>query len=344
MTNRTGFMTTLLLIAVTCAAVLYVALGPARAQTMWPPDSFVELGGDFAGSRLHYVDKGVAKPGVAPVIVIHGASGNLRDMELALMDELARETRVIAFDRPGHGWSGRTPHPDIADPSVQAAAIRNGLKKLGVEKPVLLGHSWGASVVAAYALEWPDEIAGLLPLSGALYPWPGGVAWYHSVVRTPVAGWLFTNLLVAPAGHLLLDKGVAANFHPDTPPENYAKKTALPLLFRPAEFRANSEDTAQLKGHLAEQSPRYGEISVPTIVITGNADHTVSPKIHSYAFHNEVEGSELIKLKGTGHMPHYAHTDVVVDALLRLARGERPRAGMTTIHADGKVEMQQAAD
>lgn len=337
-------MTTLLIVAAICAVALIMSLGAARAQTMWPPDGFVELDGEFAGSRLHYVDKGTAKPGVAPVILIHGASGNLRDMELALVDRLAVKTRVIAFDRPGHGWSDRTPNPDIANPAVQAAAIRNGLKKLGVENPVLLGHSWGGSVVTAYALAWPDEIAGLLPLSGALYPWPGGVAWYHSVVRTPVVGWFFTNLLVAPAGKLLLDRGVAANFHPDKPPENYAKKTALPMLFRPAEFRANSEDTAQLKAYLAAQSPRYGEIAVPTIVITGNADHTVSPKIHSYRFHNEVSGSELIKLKGTGHMPHYAHTDVVVDALLRLARGERPRAGMTTIYADGKIEMPEAAD
>lgn len=308
------------------------------------PENFVELDGDFAGARLHYVEKGAAKPGIAPVILIHGASGNLRDMELALMDALSHETRVLAFDRPGHGWSERTAHPGIADPALQAAAIRNALGRLGVERPVMLGHSWGASVAAAHALHWPDELAGLLPLSGALYPWPGGVAWYHSVVRMPVIGWFFTRLVVAPAGRLLLDKGIAANFYPDVPPAHYAEAAALPLLFRPAEFRANSEDTAQLKGYLARQSARYGEIAVPTIVITGNADHTVSPKLHSYAFHNAVAGSELIKLKGTGHMPHHARRDVVVDALLRLARGERPRAGQTTIHADGTVEMQRAAD
>jgi len=84
---------------------------------------------------------------------------------------------------------------------------------------------------------------------------------------------------------------------------------------------------------------RYGEISVPTIVVTGNADYTVSPKLHSYAFHNAVAGSELVKLRGTGHMPHYARREAVVDAVLRLARGERPRAGQTTIHEDGRVEM-----
>jgi pimeloyl-ACP methyl ester carboxylesterase len=345
MSIRTSFMESLLLLAVALAVLWFFASGgAAKAATMWPPDKFVKLDGDFDGARLHYVDRGEARPGVSTVVLVHGASGNLRDMEMSLVEPLSRETRVIAFDRPGHGWSDRTAHPAIADPAVQAKAIRNALKNLGIEKPVLLGHSWGGSVVTAYALQWPGEVSGLLPLSGALYPWPGGVAWYHSVVRTPVIGWLFTNFLVAPGGKLLLEKGVEGNFHPDKPPAGYAEKTALPMLFRPKEFRANSEDTAQLKGYLERRSARYGDIAVPTIVITGNADYTVSPKIHSYALHNAVEGSELIKLKGTGHMPHYAHTDVVVDALVRLARGEAPRAGETVIHADGRVEIPAVAE
>ncbi|MEP5262746.1 MAG: alpha/beta hydrolase, partial [Nitratireductor sp.] len=192
-------MESLLLLAVALAVLWFFASGgAAKAATMWPPDKFVKLDGDFDGARLHYVDRGEARPGVSTVVLVHGASGNLRDMEMSLVEPLSRETRVIAFDRPGHGWSDRTAHPAIADPAVQAKAIRNALKNLGIEKPVLLGHSWGGSVVTAYALQWPGEVSGLLPLSGALYPWPGGVAWYHSVVRTPVIGWLFTNFLVAP--------------------------------------------------------------------------------------------------------------------------------------------------
>ncbi|WP_168713191.1 alpha/beta fold hydrolase [Parvibaculum lavamentivorans] len=316
----------------------------ALAATMWPPDLFVELGGEFSGARFHYTEQGVAPPGVASVVLIHGASGNLRDMELSLMESLSRHTRVIAIDRPGHGWSDRTSHPDISNPAVQARAIREALARLGVERPVILGHSWGGAVAAAYALDFPEDTAGILPLSGALYPWPGGVAWYHSVVRTPAIGWLFMQVLVEPAGKLLVEEGVKSNFYPDTPPENYTSKTALPLLFRPHEFRANSEDTSNLKENLARMSTRYESISVPVIIVTGNADHTVSPKLHSYAFHNAVEGSELIKLKGTGHMPHYVRRDIVVDAVLRLARGERVRAGMTTIHADGSVEEALAAE
>lgn len=318
---------------------LYSVWTAWRIAALYPPSGeFVDLDGEFEGLRLHYVSRGKTREGVAPVVLIHGASGNLRDMEESLVPVLAAETRVVAFDRPGHGWSGRGRHPEISNPAVQARAIRMAAAKLGIERPVVLGHSWGASVAAAWALDAPETLSGLLPLSGALYPWPGGVAWYHSVVRTPVAGSLFLRTLTIPGGKLLAEKGVAGNFHPNPAPEDYAGRIGLPLLFRPANFRANSEDTSGLKAHLARQSERYGEIPVPVIVVTGNADYTVSPKLHSYAFHNKVSGSELVKLKSTGHMPHHARQEIVVDAVLRLARGERPRAGQLTIHEDGRME------
>jgi len=321
------------------ALAAYSAWAGCRVAQLFPPSgAFITLDGEFEGLRLHYVELGQTQPGIAPVILIHGASGNLRDMQESLSSELAKETRVVAFDRPGHGWSGRGHHPDIANPAVQARALRAAAQKLGLKEPVLLGHSWGASVAAAWALDAPEDLSGLLPLSGALYPWKGSVSWYHSVVRTPLAGPVFIRTLMVPGGKLLSTKGIAVNFHPNEAPAGYAERIGLPLLFRPSHFRANSEDTSGLKAYLAAQSLRYGEIDVPTIIITGNADYTVSPKLHSYAFHNAVRGSELIKLKGTGHMPHHVRREIVVDAVLRLARGERPRAGELTIHEDGRTE------
>lgn len=339
-------MNMLLLLAVAlliAALFLYSAWTAWRSAALFPPSGeFIDLDGEFEGTRLHFVSQGEARDGISPVILIHGASGNLRDMEESLVPELAKHTRVVAFDRPGHGWSGRGRHPDISNPAVQARAIRAAAAKLGIVRPVVLGHSWGASVAAAWAVEAPEEMAGAVPLSGALYPWPGGIAWYHGVVRRPVLGALFIRTLTVPGGALLSKAGVAGNFYPNAAPEAYASRIGLPLLFRPLHFRANSEDTSNLKSHLARQSAHYPAIAVPVIVVTGNADYTVSPKLHSYAFHNAVKGSELVKIKGTGHMPHHARRDIVVDAVLRLARGERPRAGQVTIHEDGRVEFAPA--
>ncbi len=60
-------------------------------------------------------------PDGTPVVLLHGASGNLHDMRIALGDRLAAHDRVILIDRPGHGWSDRPGGAADARPARQAA-------------------------------------------------------------------------------------------------------------------------------------------------------------------------------------------------------------------------------
>ncbi len=310
--------------AVLLALALYSAVLNARISRAFPPRGrFVEA----AGAKIHYVEMGPASPEGAVIVLVHGASGNAGDMVASLMPALAEHHRVLAFDRPGHGWSERPRLLEMTNPATQAHVLHEALSKLGVGKPVMLGHSWGGAVATAYALEFPDALSGLLVLSGATHVWEGETAWYHKLVAMPVAGWLFLRTLLGPGGQLLAGPGVAGVFSPDKAPAGYAEAIGLPLLFRPGHFRSNSADSMALRDHLAGQSRRYGEIKVPTIIVTGNRDKTVWAKLHSYALHDEIAESELIKLVGVGHMPHYVRPEIVVDALERLARGETPRAG-----------------
>lgn len=288
-----------------------------------PRGEFVRAG----GVDIHYVKMGPRHPVGAPIVLIHGASGNLGDMVESLMPQLAERFTVYAFDRPGHGWSGRPKQSDITDPAAQGALLHEAMRVLGITRPVLLGHSWGGAVVTAYALAFPDALSGLLVLSGATHVWEGKSAWYHKIVRMPIIGAAFLNTLMTPGGKMLAGAGIRGNFAPNTAPEGYAQAIGLPLLFRPANFKANSADSSNLRSYLKTQSLRYGEISTPTIIITGNRDKTVWAKLHSYALHEQVAGSEMIKLVGVGHMPHYVRPDLIVDALSRLALGVPVKAG-----------------
>ncbi len=296
------------------------------------------------GVSLHYVDVGPTQADAkncAPIVLVHGASGNLRDLETSILPELARKHRVIAFDRPGHGWSGRPDVHGMDDPALQARVLHEALGALKVERPVILGHSWGGAVAVAYGLQFGDEMAGLVVLSGATHPWKGATAWYHRVLARPVLGLMFLWLVVIPFGRVLARGGVASNFSPDPAPEGYGETIGLSLLFRPGHFRHNSVDTRGLRGHLARQSQRYGEISLPTIIITGTRDQTVLAKLHSYALHEQISGSELVKLQGVGHMPHHVRPDVVIEAVTRLAAGGSPKPG-THVHPP-QTEAQRAA-
>ena len=80
-------------------------------------------------------------------------------------------------------------------------------------------------------------------------------------------------------------------------------------------LRANGQDVAKLKRHLTALSPRYREIKVPCVIVTGDADNTVSPGIHSRGLARDIEGANLVVLEGVGHMPHHARPDAILAAV-----------------------------
>src|ERR1044071_268433 len=117
------------------------------------------------GVRLNYVSAGSGRP----VILIHGNPGSYEDYTLAVVERLAQSYYVVAFDRPGHGYSER--HDSVQTTvEVQALIIRDALQKLGLEKPVLVGHSWGGSLVLAAAVTYGKDLTGVVLLAPAAYP------------------------------------------------------------------------------------------------------------------------------------------------------------------------------
>jgi pimeloyl-ACP methyl ester carboxylesterase len=83
----------------------------------------------------------------------------LNDVALSIFGPLAKAHRVIAFDRPGFGYSER-PRDRVWTPEEQAALVRAALRALDVDRPVLYGHSFGAPVVVTFALMYPEETRG----------------------------------------------------------------------------------------------------------------------------------------------------------------------------------------
>jgi pimeloyl-ACP methyl ester carboxylesterase len=250
----------------------------------------------------------------------------------ALGPRLAGCYRVVAVDRPGHGWSDRVGGAESGSPvwqaaparqtapARQAAVIAEGLRRLGVRRAVVVGHSWAGSLVTHLALDHTDVTGAILLLSPVTHPWPGGgIAWYYGPAAS-ASGWLFTRTLTAPIGFAFLKPIVSAVFAPQSPPAGYVEASQVPLVLRPAAFRANAQDVAGLYAAVSAQSPRYRDIRVPAAVVAGDADTIVSTSIHAIAFAREVPGAGLTILPGVGHMPHHVATDTVVAEIDRLVR------------------------
>ncbi len=289
------------------------AVGAILVTRRYPPSGrFADAG----GVRFHYVDPRPEAGGL-PVVVVHGASGNGEEARVAL-DPLLSDRRAVYPDRPGHGHSSRGP-AGMSAPAEQAAAIAALMDRLGIDRALLVGHSWGAAVAAAMAVTRPERVAGLVLLAPATHPWPGGVAWYHAVLRLPLVGALFAWTVPLPAGLIVMGPAVTEVFAPDPVPDGCVDRCRIPLVLRPWTFRWNSADIANLKANLAAMAPRHVEIRAPTVIVTGDRDTVVAPFIHAGALAREIEGAELVTIPDAGHMPHHAHPDRVAAAIRRVS-------------------------
>jgi pimeloyl-ACP methyl ester carboxylesterase len=309
----------ILVIVVTALAILALITqaGVFALQRAYPArGSMVEV----TGARLNIVDIGPRDAAGPPVVMIHGASSNLEVMRQPLGEMLAKNHRVILIDRPGHGWSTRA-RPEDSTPAIQGRMIDEALAKLRVGPVILVVHSWSGALGARMALEYPKRVAGLVMLAPVAYPWPGGIGWYTKLVAIPVIGPLLAYTITLPLGYFLTEPGARGVFVPQVMPDGFVGNTATALVLRPREFLANARDIVTLKAAVEEQAPRYPDIRVPTVVISGGLDKTVTTNIHSRPFAKTVPNAKLIVLPDVGHMVQNAAPELVISEIEAMIGG-----------------------
>ncbi len=292
-------------------------------ERRYPPTGrFIEV----EGCRIHYREDGPSDAPRGTIVLLHGASSNLAESMLGLGASLSRRYRVLAFDRPGHGWSQRRPGLSEAEPSRQAALIAGALRQLDVRDAVVVGHSWSGTVVPHLALDHADVTGAILVLSGITSPWPGGyIGWYRRLIDSR-AGWLLLRTLAVPLLLVLRPWMKRKTFWPQAAPKGIVKKGFIPLAFRPRAYEANMQDFAVMYHAVLRQSARYKDIGLPVTVVAGDRDEIVWTDLHSLSFAREVPGAELILMPGIGHMPQYADQRTVLDAIEALAHRAEKRS------------------
>ncbi|TPO15986.1 alpha/beta hydrolase, partial [Mesorhizobium sp. CU2] len=266
----------------------------------------------------HYVHvPASAGASLPPVVFIHGASANLKDQMLPLRPLLEGRAEMLFLDRPGFGWSERGGNDTLA---AQADTIALLMDRLHIGKAIIVAHSFGGAITTAFARQHPDRTAGLVFLSPASHPWPGGAtAWYYKLTAVPVVGWLFSQTLAYPAGMAQIGDATACVFSPNKVPEGYIGNASIPLVLKPSAFRANAVDVAQLYDYARSASPHYREIKAPTVVISGDRDKIVYATIHSVGLQRDISGAELVWVHNLGHKPDWIAPDLVVGAIEKVA-------------------------
>jgi pimeloyl-ACP methyl ester carboxylesterase len=270
------------------------------------------------GVPLHFTDTG----GGPPVVFVHGAKGSVYDAAYSIGPALAREHRVVAFDRPGAGYSGRA-RVRSGSPLVQAELLHLALHALGIRRAVMVAHSAGAPVALALALGHPADVAAVVTLGGYMFSIRDPARAPNRLLTLPVLGTLVRWTVVAPLGLLLSRVVLRHVFAPDPPDPAYAR-LAPGLALRPAHMASDAHDLPDVEEGLRALAPRYAEIGTPVVAVHGLADRVVSAA-QAVRLCERVPHADLVLLEETGHVPHFTRPDAVLDAVALAWRraGER---------------------
>lgn len=284
-------------------------------------------------AKIHYVDVAPEPAGHAPrtlrwtagateeptpIALVHGLGGTTRHFTSTIMPALAAKRRVVALDRPGYGYSDR-PLTGAATLSEQAALLRDALEKLGIERAIWVGHSFGGAVALAAALDAPGSVAGLALLAPAVFPSAARPPFDRPPVEAPFLQALMARTFAVPAAEAAGAEVVRAVFAPQEPPEDYDEAGGGKLAYRPGQSFAAIQDFAVIQGCLSRQSRRYAALGMPVSVLFGSDDAILRPSEHGPALQRVAEDVSVSELEGVGHMLPFAAPQACVEEIERLA-------------------------
>ncbi|MGX4644188.1 alpha/beta fold hydrolase [Massilia sp. SYSU DXS3249] len=297
------------------ASWLFVRGKTAQAEQENPPrGKFVEVD----GVRLHYLERGSGPA----LVLLHGNGVYANDFEYSgLVDKLSERYRVIAFDRPGFGYSER-PRTTLWTPDAQARLLHHAMQELKIDSAIVLGHSWGSMVALAMGLQVPDAVRGLVLLSGYYYPTLRLDVPVAAPPAIPIIGDLMRHTITPLFARLMWPLTTKHMFAPRPVAERFRQLSPW-MALRPKQVRAAAAEAALMIPAARSLSQRIERLQVPVQIVVGTQDKVVTPSKASERLHEEIQdrrgSSELHLMPGVGHMVHYAHPEQIVAAVDAIA-------------------------
>lgn len=280
-----------------------VAPIPALEGVMTPeeladPDSRFT---DVDGITVHYKETGQGAG--LPLMLLHGFAASTYSWR-EVMEPLAQDRRVIAFDRPAFGLTERPmpgDFPNDVNPYTAAAQtdLTVGLMdELGVDQAVLVGNSAGGAIAAYTALRHPERVKALVLVDAAIYSGGGSPGWVRPLLTSPQARRI-GPLLVRNIRDWGYEFGQSAWHDPSKFTDEIWANYSKPLQVENWD-RALYELTQASRPLGLDQ--RLQELGVPVLVITGDDDRIV-PTEQSIRLAGEIPGAELVVIPNCGHVP-----------------------------------------
>ena len=295
------------LVAVGTSAVVNSYLSSKAENDNPPIGKFVEVD----GVRLHYVEIGKGDP----VVFLHGNGSMIQDFASSgLLDLAAKSHRVIAFDRPGFGRSELT--DDRAwTPAAQAKLLRAAFNRLSIEKPTVVGHSWGTLVALRLAVDFRNDISRLVLLSGYYFPTVRADTWLSTPGSLPLLGPIIQHTIGPIIARISSKSAFEQMFDPLPVSPQFVATYPTELAVRPSQLQAVASETAMMPAAVETIMEHYKFVQVPTQLFAGGSDHVVNTEKQTAQLHSVLPNSTLHVEEGVGHMVHHAIPQKIAAAL-----------------------------
>ena len=242
--------------------------------------------GTTPDGRFSYLEAG--RPDAVPVVFLHGIGGGAR-LWTGQLGRLSAGHRAIAWDMPGYGGSAPLGGAPGIDAFAQAlAAFVTGL---GLDRPVLVGHSIGGMIVQSHLADAVEPVRGAVlaqtsPAFGGRDP-----AWARDFVAARLGpldrGESMASLAAASVDGMIGDEpdpagvALARAVMAETPPDAYRASTLAMLGF--------------------DRREALARISVPLLLLAGTRDQN-APAATMAKMAERVRGAEIVTVQGAGHL------------------------------------------
>jgi pimeloyl-ACP methyl ester carboxylesterase len=282
------------------------------------------------GETLHYTDSGGSGPAI---LMIHGLAGQLRNFGRPMVEELARDYRVVRVDRPGSGYSPRAAARS-ARLRIQAETIAELIRILELDRPLIVGHSLGGALALSIALNQPGVAGGLAliaPLTQVQSIDDVPPVFKGLVIRSPAVRRAVSWTLATPIAMAKTEQSLKEVFAPEPVPADFGTAGGGLLAVRPDNFYASSSDLVELEGELEGMVERYPTLSIPVSILYGRADNLLDYRLHGERTASEIPGAKVEVVEG-GHMLPFTQPELSAAFVRRAAArqeepGERRAAG-----------------
>jgi len=262
-----------------------------------------------------------AQVGAGPsVVYIHGAMTTLEEGLIGLADTLAPNFRITAFDRPGHGHSGRDGGTGSA--WRQAELIQAACAALQLERPVIVGHSFGCAVAMALALAHPGSVSGLVLVAPIAFPEPRLEIMMFGARAVPITGdWV--SIMAGPTDAVMLPALRNGMFLPQRMTSAFREEFPFELASGREQLQADGQDSLAMIESLSRSASQYATCQVPVHIVQGDQDLVVNPMLHGRPLAAVLPRGRFINMPGLGHMAHHFAPRVVADAVETLHRQQQ---------------------